>query len=168
MSTLVVGLGNPILGDDGAGWRIAEAVACRLPIQSGCVTEAGQSYSPEDQSVSVECLGVGGLSLMEHMIGYDRAILVDTILTGKHATGTVYCFPLHELPDLKTGHLSSTHDTTLQNALQVGQSMGAVLPDEITIVAVEARCVYDFSDELTPPVATAVPIAVKMIMELLK
>lgn len=168
MSTLVIGLGNPILGDDGAGWRIAEEVACRLPIHSGCVSETGQSYSSEDQSVSVECLGVGGLSLMEHMIGYDRAILVDTILTGKHATGTVYCFPLQELPDLSSSHLSSTHDTTLQNALKVGQSMGAVLPDEITIVAVEARCVYDFSDELTPPVASAVPIAVKMIMELLK
>jgi Ni,Fe-hydrogenase maturation factor len=26
MRTLVVGLGNPILGDDGVGWRVAEAV----------------------------------------------------------------------------------------------------------------------------------------------
>ena len=27
MQTLIVGLGNPILGDDGVGWRIAEQVA---------------------------------------------------------------------------------------------------------------------------------------------
>lgn len=26
MKTLVIGLGNPILGDDGVGWRVVEAV----------------------------------------------------------------------------------------------------------------------------------------------
>ena len=28
---LVVGLGNPILGDDGVGWRVAEEVKRQLP-----------------------------------------------------------------------------------------------------------------------------------------
>ena len=31
MKTLIIGLGNPILGDDGVGWVVAEAVAKRLP-----------------------------------------------------------------------------------------------------------------------------------------
>jgi Ni,Fe-hydrogenase maturation factor len=46
--------------------------------------------------------------------------------------------------------------------------MGARLPDEITVVAVEAECVYDFSEDLTPPVAQSIPIAVQMVMELIK
>ena len=164
MHTLVVGLGNPILGDDGAGWRIAEQVAAILPPPA----EPGNTMHIEQPSVQVECLGLGGLSLMEHLIGFDRAILVDTILTGNQPIGTVISFLLDELPDLAASHLSSPHDTTLQNALRVGRAMGARLPDEITVVAVEAECVYDFSEALTPPVAQSIPIAVQMVMELIK
>ena len=61
---------------------------------------------PADPVVHVECLGLGGLSLMEHLVGYDRAILVDTILTGEHPIGTVSYFSLDELPDLAAGHLT--------------------------------------------------------------
>ena len=62
MKTMVIGLGNPILGDDGVGWKVAEEVRKQLPC---------------DMSVNVDCLSVGGISLMEHLIGYDRAILID-------------------------------------------------------------------------------------------
>jgi hydrogenase maturation protease len=166
MQTLIVGLGNPILGDDGAGWRIAEQVAARLP-QPACPLDSG-TQPLEQSSVQVECLGLGGLSLMEHLIGFDRAILVDAILTGDRPIGTVTSFPLDELPDIAAGHLSSTHDTTLQNALRVGRAMGASLPDEILVVAVEAQSVYDFSEDLTPQIAQSIPIAVQMVMELIK
>lgn len=165
MQTLIVGLGNPILGDDGAGWHIAERVAARLPNPS---PSTGSDQRNGQSSIQVECLGLGGLSLMEHLIGYDRAILVDAIMTGSMPIGTVTSFPLDELPDSAAGHLSSTHDTTLQNALRVGRAMGARLPDEIMVVAIEAQSVYDFSEDLTPPVAQSIPIAVQMVMELIK
>ena len=41
MKTLIVGLGNPILGDDGIGWKVAEEVCKNLP---------------KDMPVEVECL----------------------------------------------------------------------------------------------------------------
>jgi len=166
MQTLIVRLGNPILGDDGAGWHVAERVAACLPIPTS--PSWGSDQLQEQSSIQVECLGLGGLSLMEHLIGYDRAILVDSILTGSLPIGTVTSFALDELPDLAAGHLSSTHDTTLQNALRVGRAMGARLPDKITVVAIEAQSIYDFSEDLTPPVAQSIPIAVQMVMELIK
>ena len=166
MQTLIVGLGNPILGDDGAGWHIAERVAARLPTPSS--PPSGSDQLEEQSNIQVECLGLGGLSLMEHLIGYDRAILVDAILTGNLPIGTVTSFPLDELPDVAAGHLSSSHDTTLQNALKVGRTMGANLPDEIMVVAIEAQSVYDFSEDLTPEIAQSIPIAVQMVMELIK
>ena len=46
--------------------------------------------------------------------------------------------------------------------------MGAKLPEVILVVAVEAGSVYDFSEELTPAVAESIPIAVQMVMELIK
>jgi hydrogenase maturation protease len=155
--TLIVGLGNPILGDDGVGWRIAERLSAEL---------SDPAY--KSPNVDVECLAVGGLSLMEHLIGYDRVILVDALTTGQNPQGSVFTFPLEDLPNRAIGHLSSAHDTTIQNAIQVGRSMGAHLPQEITIVAVEAVNVYEFSEELTPPVAAAVDVAVQKVLELLQ
>ncbi|MCB9007502.1 MAG: hydrogenase maturation protease [Ardenticatenaceae bacterium] len=148
--TLVVGLGNPILGDDGVGWRVAEAVQTAVP------------------HAKVEFLALGGLSLMERLIGYDRVIIIDSIQTKNGRTGDIHIFPLQALPDLSAGHTTAVHDTSLQTALALGRQMGAQLPDDITIVGIEATRVYDFSDELTPEVETAVPQAVTAVLALLQ
>ena len=154
MKTLVIGLGNPILGDDGVGWVVAEKVKAALS-------------SPE--SVEVDCASLGGLSLMERLTGSERAILVDAIFTGIKPVGTVSQFTLRELPDLTAGHSASAHDTSLRNALNVGRGMDILLPEDenVFIVAIEAEKVYDFSQELSPAVAAAVPHAVKAVLDLL-
>jgi hydrogenase maturation protease len=150
--TLVLGLGNPLLGDDGVGWKVAEAVRARL----------------QDPDVEVDCLAGGGLSLMERLSGYEQAILVDAIQTGQGPPGSVRTLALEELPDPAAGHLGSAHDTTLQTALRVGRAMGVHLPQRVLIVAVEAERVYDFAEELTAPVAAAVPRAATTVTELLQ
>ena len=160
MRTLVVGLGNPILGDDGAGWRVAEAVRTQLPSPSG------RGVGGEGE-IEVDCFALGGLSLMERLVGYDRAIIVDAVATGQ-PPGTVSRFRLDELPDFSTAHTSAAHDTSLQNALRVGRTMGAHLPGEVIVVGVEAQSVYDFSETLSPPVAAAVPVAARLVLELLE
>lgn len=157
IATIIVGLGNPILGDDGVGWHVAKQVS-----------ETLRQNPQAGPQVVVEFLSLGGLSLMEHLIGYDRAIIIDAIDTGDGPHGSVQCFSLERLPDNSGGHLTAIHDTSLQTALQVGRSMGAHLPQDITIVGVESPYVYDFSESLTPPVAAAVPAAVQMVLDLLQ
>ena len=156
-STLIVGLGNPILGDDGVGWRVAEEVQNQLRL-----------YPELAADVDVECLSLGGLSLMEHMVGYARAIVIDAINLGQEPHGSIHCYTLEEFPECAGAHLTSTHDTSLQTALRLGSSMGAKIPDDITIIGIESASVYDFSEELTPPVAEAVSPAVKTVLELIK
>lgn len=148
---LVVGLGNPILGDDGVGWRVAEVVA---------KATAGH---PE---VEVEYFSLGGLSLMERLTNYEYVILIDSIFTGIKSIGSVSQFTLNNLQDVMAGHTTAAHDTTLRNALNVGRSMGISLPldQDIIIVAVEAENVYDFSETLTPPVEAAVPLAAQAVL----
>jgi hydrogenase maturation protease len=169
MKTIVIGLGNPILGDDGIGWRVAEQVEKRLLENNPmAASKPDKNERPPSDSIEVEYLSLGGLSLMEHMIGYDRAILIDAIKSDNAPIGTVSSFPLAELPNRAIGHFSSAHDTTLQNAIQVGRSMGAQLPEDIMVVAVEAEFIYDFSEQLSPPVAASIPEATHTVMELLK
>lgn len=158
MKTIVIGLGNPILGDDGIGWRVVDQLEQELQIQN---------LISEDSQIELECLAVGGLTLMEHLIGYERAILVDAITTGNVPDGTIRTFPIEALPNLAIGHFSSAHDTTLQNAIKMGLQMGAILPQRIEIVAIEAQQIHDFSEELSIPVSKALPEAVKTIKELL-
>ena len=102
------------------------------------------------------------------MIGCDRAIVIDAISTGQQPAGSVTRLALDDLPDRAAGHTTAAHDTSLQTALKVGRAMGARLPDHVTIVAVEVQTVYDFSEELTPPVAAAVPLAAQTVMDLLR
>jgi hydrogenase maturation protease len=147
---LIVGLGNPILGDDGIGWRVAERVQQLLP------------------TAQVTCLSLGGLSLMEHLIGYESVVIIDSIQTRDGQLGDVYTFDLTELPDFSAGHTTAAHDTSLQTAIRLGRKMGAELPERIMVVAIETDRVYDFSEELSAPVAAAVPPAVHAVLNLLE
>ncbi len=158
MKTLIIGLGNPILGDDGVGWVIAEQVNKIL-----------NNGRPADPEVVVDFVSLGGLSLMEHLTDAERAILIDSIFTGQKPIGTVWKFSLESLPDLSAGHSASAHDTSLKNALKVGREMNVPLPEDrnVIVVAIEAKSVYDFSQELSPAVAEAVPQAVQTVLELL-
>jgi hydrogenase maturation protease len=106
---------------------------------------------------------------MERLTGATRVILIDAIFTGRAPIGTVSQITMGDLPDLTTGHSASIHDTSLHNALSVGRSMDIPLPEDeqVIIVAIEAENVYDFSEQLSPAVANAVPEAVALVMELL-
>jgi hydrogenase maturation protease len=160
MKTLVIGLGNPILGDDGVGWVVAEQIRKAL-------TDRPMS-TVDLQPVEVDFASLGGLSLMERLTDSERVILIDSIFTGRKKIGTVSQFTLSDIPDLTAGHSASAHDTSLRNALNVGRSMHIDLPEDgnVFIVAIEAEAVYDFSQELSPAVAKAVPIALKTVLDL--
>jgi hydrogenase maturation protease len=158
-TTLLIGLGNPILGDDGIGWQVvqhAEQLIAKRP-----------KNVQENHKIDVLYLTLGGLSLMEHMEGYKDVIVVDSILTKNHPNGTIYSLPLSRLPDFSSGHSTAIHDTSLATALEVGRKMSLELPEDVWVVAVEAEYVFDFSEELSPPVEAALPGAVDVLMEIL-
>jgi hydrogenase maturation protease len=153
--TLVIGLGNPILGDDGVGWRVADEVERRL------------AAGPSDPAAVVEHLAVGGLTLMERLVGTDRAILVDSLVAATPRPGTVRVDSLGALGGRPAGHLDSGHDASLVAALDAAAALGARLPGEVLVVTVEVERCDTFADALSPAVAAAVPEAADAVMELL-
>ena len=153
---LVIGLGNPILGDDGIGWVVAREVESHL--------------GEFENNVEVDCLALGGLSLMERLVGYQSVILIDSLNTGQRPQGSVVTFTLEDLVDLTYGHTSAAHDASLKTALDMGRKLDAVLPadKDLHVVAVEAQHVYDFKEDLSPAIAAAIPSAVQQVFSLLK
>ena len=156
MKTIVIGLGNPILSDDGVGVKVAYAVE-----------EALSPNIPENLTITEA--SVGGLRLMELLIGYDRVILIDAIMTEEHEYGHIFELSLEDLREITpTEHSTSAHDTSLVTALDAGIALGLHMPTEFEIIAVEIENMMDFSDEPTPAVAAAIPIVTEMVLEKLK
>ena len=147
MKTLVLGLGNPILRDDGVGIRVAHEVANRL----------------DDPQVTVAESSAAGLTLLDSITGYDKVIIIDAIQTEKGQAGRIYRMKPDDL--CITRHLSSAHQINLITALELGKMLNLAMPEEITVFAIEAEDVATFSEECTPEVAKAIPQVVKMVLE---
>jgi hydrogenase maturation protease len=162
--TIVIGLGNPVLGDDGVGWRVADAVEARLSDGTGDASGAAAGRRP---TIEIDRMDVGGLSLMERITGYGLAILVDAAQLPDRPIGEIGACPFDQLDDRIAGHLDSAHDASLRTALALGRRMGAALPDRIEVVTVQIRSVDEFSDKLSPEVLAAVPNAAAAVMTLL-
>jgi hydrogenase maturation protease len=150
MKTLIIGLGNPLVTDDTVGLRVAAELKKLLAGQPE--VEVAEDYW-------------GGLRLMEQMIGYDRAIVIDAITTGA-PPGTIH----HLTPDdVPTQRSASAHDVNLSTALEFGRQAGVPLPENrhILLVAIEVQDILTFGETCTPAVQAAVVPAAREVIETL-
>lgn len=129
--TLVLGLGNEVLGDEGLGQIIVNNIA-------------EKSLFPE---VDFACLSTGGLNLLEYINGYDILLLIDTACGKKYEPGTINYYNPNNFRE--TLHLSSEHDTSFLVALEAGERLGLKIPKQIYIIAIEIICDLYLSEKLS-------------------
>jgi hydrogenase maturation protease len=154
MKTLVIGLGNPILTDDGVGVLVARRLEEMIDLES-------------HPDLTIREASAGGLRLMETMLGYDRVVLIDAYYLKPQETqpGKIHQLTLDDLRSVSpTQHSTSAHDTSLVTALEAAKKMGYEVPAEFLIYAIEVENILDFSETPTPAVARAVPIVTQMIL----
>ena len=144
--TVVIGLGNPILGDDAVGLRVARALAAELSGVAGVV---------------IKELHAGGLRVMDALAGFERAVIVDAMHTGALRPGSVRRLGLGQLGEAR--NLASTHDTNLPTALALGAMLGLPMPREVTVFGIEALERETFGETLSAAVQRSVPRAVRLI-----
>jgi len=138
-------MGNPILCDDAVGIRLARDLRNRLET----VPEAGPDVDFID-----DC-SVGGLNLLDLVIGYDRLVVFDSIRTSEATPGH-----WHEMTGetfRETMNLGCVHDANFTTALELGRQIGAYLPtrDNVHIFAVEIVDNTTFSESMTPELEAA-------------
>jgi len=144
--TLILGLGNSLLCDDGVGIYVAAELKNRV-------------NRPE---LTVMETGVAGLSLLDLLVGYDRAIIIDAIQTVGGKAGQIYRLDPKAFDTAL--HTASAHGIDFTTALEFGKKLGLPLPQEIVIFAVEASDVSTFNEECTPEVKQAIPVCVEMVL----
>jgi hydrogenase maturation protease len=110
--------------------------------------------------------GCAGLSLLDLLVGYDRAIIVDAIQTVGGKAGQIYRLDPGAFDTAR--HTASAHGIDFTTALEFGKKLGIPLPQQIIIFAIEALDVSTFSEECTPEVRQAIPICVEMVLQELK
>ena len=122
MKTLVLGLGNTILSDDGVGIHIA------FEIEKKC------------KNIDVLEASAAGFRVIDEIIGYEKLILIDSIKTGQAEPGVLHRFTFDEFS--RTMHHSSPHDISLFEAFDIMKKENADLPTDIKIYAVEVfQCI---------------------------
>ncbi|MCD6394169.1 MAG: hydrogenase maturation protease [Planctomycetes bacterium] len=147
-STLVLALGNDIMGDDAAAL-----------VASGMLKE--QFAEDADFNDTMEA----GLALMDIMAGYERVLLLDTIITGRHEPGTVLEF---SQDDFRKVVGPSPHYMGLPEVIQLADRMSVSFPPVICIIALEIERPVDFAETLSPGIKEAVPRFVQKAAETLR
>lgn len=144
--TLIVGVGNPILSDDGVGIHVARKLR-----------DLGL------EGVDVEELPASGLELLDMVLGYDRVVIVDAIVTDKGRPGEFHV--LEENAFERTVHGSTPHGINIATALAMGRKIiPEKMPKEVFFVAIEADDIVNVSESMTPPVEAAIPSIVNRIV----
>jgi hydrogenase maturation protease len=144
-------MGNPILTDDAVGIRAARSIAERLGPMPGL-------------TVLEECC-TGGLELLDVVEGFDRLVVLDSIMTEGGRPGDWYRFDGTALRE--TMHLDNVHDANFATAMELGRRMGVHVPadGDIHILAVEISDNLTFSDRLSPVLQAALPDLIDELYE---
>jgi hydrogenase maturation protease len=143
-------MGNSLLSDDGVGLHVAAELKNRL----------------NEPEITIIETGVAGLGLLDLLIGYERAIIIDAIQTVGGKAGQIYRLDPGAFDTAL--HTASAHGIDFTTALKFGKKLGLPLPREIVIFAIEALDVSTFSEKCSPEVTQAIPTCVEIVLQELR
>lgn len=152
----IVGLGNLILSDDAVGIHVARTIKKMLD---------------ENPITSAEChvieASVGGIELVEMILGFDAAFIIDSIQTIDGKIGDIYRLKPEDLSNSKG--ISNLHNVGFTTALELwGKIYKDGIPEYIILYAVEVGEVHTFSENMDPEVAVKVPEIATMVIKDIK
>jgi len=145
MNTLILGIGNPILSDDGIGIKVARKL---------------KEANPE---LEVEETSEAGIALLDLIVGYDKLIIIDSIKTEQGNLGELYKLELEDLRPAKD--FSSSHGIDIATAFEVGKGLRCQMPQCVSIYAVEVENNTTFGEECTEELEKRIPQITKQIIE---
>jgi len=135
-SIAVIGIGNPMMGDDGVGPRvIAELQCARL-------------------GADLIDLGTGGMTLVHVLARYRAVVIVDAVDMGL-SPGKARVFAAAEAVSIKEMRAYSLHDWDLMRSIEISRELGEA-PETVLIVAVQPG-VVEMGEVLSREVESGIP-----------
>jgi hydrogenase maturation protease len=146
LSVLVLGLGNPLRGDDGIGPRVVEALNHRGLPEGATALDAG----------------TGGLDLLQILEGWERAIIIDAADIGRRP-GQFARFTPDEARFVGSQDATSLHNAGLAEVLALADAVGQPLP-ELVIFGVQPEKV-GWGEGVSEAVEAALPALVDAVFD---
>ena len=141
----IIGCGNPLMGNDGAGLLVMRLLGGRCP--------------------GVDCIdgGAGGFGLIPLMEEYDRVVIVDAMVGVGDHIGDVLVF---ETPPSWTLPICALHDIGVGEAVTIARELGYT--GEVVTVGIEVGEIQAFSREVDPAVKEGIRVAREHILRILR
>lgn len=144
---IILGMGNGLFGDDGAGIVAAEIL---------------REHLTEFPEVVLETTSWGGFRIIDLFEGFSSAIVIDAIQTGKKPLGFIHQFSHADL--INSVRMVSFHDINFATAIEFAKSLNINMPTDITVYAIEIEQVNEFSEGLTSIIQQSVEDCVHLII----
>ncbi len=146
--TVVLGLGNPVRGDDAAGLRVVEELDRLLAAEPVSGVRTVQSRR-------------GGFELIDLLSGADRAVIVDCWDGPGASPGRVRRLSIGQVAGC--ARLVGCHDIGVREAFDLARLANAPMPAVVDIYAIDAGDTSRLVEALTPDVARAVPALARQL-----
>ncbi|HPD45563.1 MAG TPA: HyaD/HybD family hydrogenase maturation endopeptidase [Anaerohalosphaeraceae bacterium] len=122
--TIVLGLGNPLMGDEGIGVKLIEIL---------------QSASGDFPGADFVDAGTGGMTLLHLLAGRRKAIIIDCAFMGE-PPGTIRRFTPEEVRTVKELAHVSLHEVDILNVIALARQLGEC-PEEIVFFGIEPESI---------------------------
>ena len=131
-STVVLGLGNPLMGDEGIGVYLVEQLA---------------KFAAQYPSVDFIDAGTGGLAVVHYIEGRHKAVIIDCAFMDEEP-GVLRRFTPEEVRTRKVLAHQSLHEADLMRILDLARQLGQA-PDRVILFGIQPKCV-ELGRELSP------------------
>jgi hydrogenase maturation protease len=135
MKTLILGMGNTLLCDDGIGIIVKRYLEKNLSTLD---------------NVEFRETSWGGFKIIDLLGGFDYAIVIDSIKTGNKPQGYIHRLNPNDL--LPTLRLNSYHDINFITALKLAEIFHAKMPEHIDIFAIEVENTDIIAESIVPEI----------------
>ena len=89
------------------------------------------------------------------------------MITHQVPIGCINHYEINDLPDPTHKRSGITHHTSIENALQVSNSLQTRIPEVISVASIESQKMAEFTNNQIPAVATIIRGAKEIILDLL-
>jgi hydrogenase maturation protease len=143
--TLVLGVGNILLGDEGFGVRVIEAMQESVP----------------PPGVELYNGATAGIDLVEVMGGRRKLIVID-VIAAEGEPGTVLRLTPDDLPPA-SGYGASVHDFGIMEALELTRRLGNPAQEVVLVAAIPKQ--ISFGLELSAELTAVIPKVIELVLE---
>lgn len=147
----VIGMGNPLLGDDSVGLLIVDDLI--------------KAHAKTLHEVDFQKNYSGGMDLLDNLIDKEKAVIVDCIKTGSKPPGYCHEFTIEDIEEITQPRIADAHSLDLLTVLEMGERCGFSIPKEIIIYGIEGTEFLEFCEKPTPAVKRGIQRTVEKITE---